>query len=109
MSSRVSGGRRRSAAVAALAGRASVAGATRASVATAVAARRSRFARLGHALGRGDAGVTFGQRQDFPPTQTDLAVAVDAEDLDLDLVAVLQHVLHAIDTVVRDLGDVQEP
>ena len=42
--------------------------------------------------------------------QADLAIGrVDAEDLDLDLVADLDHFLRALDLVVGQLGDVQQP
>src|SRR5262245_15262690 len=44
-----------------------------------------------------------------PPTQSNLPVAgIDAEDLDLDLVADLDHLLGALDLVVGQLRDVQE-
>src|SRR4029079_3752504 len=42
--------------------------------------------------------------------QADLALAaIDAEDLDLDLVADVDHLFGAVDLVVGQLGDVEQP
>ncbi len=67
-----------------------------------------RFAGLLHALLRALAFIALGQREQLAPREPDLAVAVDAEHLDLDGVALLEHVLDPLDARVRHLRDVQQ-
>ena len=55
-------------------------------------------ATLGHALGDGEQGAT---------RQLDAVVLVDPDDLDLNLVAELEHVGNLAGALVRDLGDAQ--
>ena len=50
----------------------------------------------------------LGEREQLAARQANLALAVDRDDLHLDLVALLEHVLDALDALVRDLGDVHE-
>src|SRR5690606_22965019 len=68
----------------------------------------SRFTGARHALASALALFALGERQELTAAQPNLAVALDADDLDFDLVTLGEDVRRGIDALVRHLRDVEE-
>src|SRR5258708_38215742 len=61
------------------------------------------FTRLRHALLGALAFFAFGKRKELATREANLALTIDAQHLDLDLLAFLDDVLDALDAVMREL------
>src|SRR5690606_33418678 len=68
----------------------------------------SRFTGTGDPLTGSIALFAFGEREELATRQPDLAVALDADDLDLDLLALGEDVRRGLGPLVRHLRDMEE-